>query len=371
MSKKRKTRKSVFQTAPDLTKIKKESDDFQRLAWQAVHYAKYDMSEKQLKKAVMDYLKSNGIKTRGLGVLADREFVVPGRYAYILNGGGELPESMAGGFGRVIDALFAKAAREKGQEASETKESPAAKTPSVQDRMRSQAEELACEFDDLLDKVLLGKVRKVTDFNPSQMMTKADFKAGQARWIKKFYKPELDDLKSVLEGKDTDLKEGYSNLKKAAVKRGVEVLDKIIEGASIVEKVTKAKRKPRKRKAPNLQKQVAKLKYMEKHEGYGIASEAPIKILGAKAVWVFNTKYRKIGQYIAADESGLSVKGASITNFAAASTQKTLRKPKEQLKEFNAAGKVKLRKYLDGINAVETKLNGRMNNNIVILRVVK
>ena len=99
---------------------------------------------------------------------------------------------------------------------------------------------------------------------------------------------------------------------------------------------------------------------------------SPAGIIGAKEVWVFNTKYRKLGKYVAQDAGGLSVKGASIKDFnTGKSVQKTLRKPKEQLKDFMSAGKVKLRTFLDDIKAVDTKMNGRMNDNIVILKVFK
>jgi len=51
------------------------------------------------------------------------------------------------------------------------------------------------------------------------------------------------------------------------------------------------------------------------------------------------------------------------------SVQKTLRKPVDQLKEFKAAGKVQLRKFLEDINAVDTKMNGRINAEIMLLKV--
>jgi hypothetical protein len=50
------------------------------------------------------------------------------------------------------------------------------------------------------------------------------------------------------------------------------------------------------------------------------------------------------------------------------STQKTLRKPEETLKEFKLAGKIKLRKFLEEIKTTETKLNGRINLDTIILR---
>ena len=48
---------------------------------------------------------------------------------------------------------------------------------------------------------------------------------------------------------------------------------------------------------------------------------------------------------------------------------KTLRKPEEKLKEFAKASKVQLRKFMDEIKATETKLNGRINADTMLLRV--
>ena len=53
------------------------------------------------------------------------------------------------------------------------------------------------------------------------------------------------------------------------------------------------------------------------------------------------------------------------------SIQKTIRKPDEKLKEFHNSGKIKLRDYLDNINAVEIKLNGRINPETILLKAVR
>jgi hypothetical protein len=94
---------------------------------------------------------------------------------------------------------------------------------------------------------------------------------------------------------------------------------------------------------------------------------------------VFNVKTRKLGKYVASNidptgsrraGSGLQVKGTTIIGFdETQSIQKTLRKPDEQLKDFKAAGKVKLRKFLEDIATTDTKLNGRCNPDTVLLKV--
>ena len=132
----------------------------------------------------------------------------------------------------------------------------------------------------------------------------------------------------------------------------------------------KVNRKPRAKKAQPKEKIVAKLKYAKSNEQLKLVSINPTDIIGAKELWVYNTKSRKLGKYVAADFQELGVKGTSITGYNENnSVQKTLRKPEEQLKEFKAAGKVQLRKFLDEIKAVDIKLNGRINEEIILLKV--
>ena len=73
-----------------------------------------------------------------------------------------------------------------------------------------------------------------------------------------------------------------------------------------------------------LSKLVEKLKYLKTDDKFKIASVQPDQIIGASELWVFNTKTRKLGKYIAKnidpkglgrDGSGLSVKGTTIIGF--------------------------------------------------------
>jgi len=53
------------------------------------------------------------------------------------------------------------------------------------------------------------------------------------------------------------------------------------------------------------------------------------------------------------------------------SISKTLRKPQEVLPKLLNAGKVELRKMLPGIKAKEQKLKSRINEDILLVRVIK
>ena len=57
----------------------------------------------------------------------------------------------------------------------------------------------------------------------------------------------------------------------------------------------------------------------------------------------------------------ISIKGPTVERL----------KIEEKLKEFHDAGKIKLRTYLEDINAVEIKLNGRINPETILLKAVR
>ena len=132
----------------------------------------------------------------------------------------------------------------------------------------------------------------------------------------------------------------------------------------------KATRKPRKPKAVSKEKLVSKLKYQINDSDLGIASINPVNILDASEVWVYNTKTRKLGVYKKSVLSlGLSVGGTSIKEFdTQGSVQKTLRKPADQLKLFKLGNKTKFMKSFSDIKATEIKLNGRLSDQIIILK---
>jgi hypothetical protein len=194
-------------------------------------------------------------------------------------------------------------------------------------------------------------------------------KAAHARIIKNWYQRQYDEYLELQEGKCEQLKEGYSHLTKAQVKKIVMFYSEILSACDMLAQEAKINKKPRAKKPTDKSKLVAKMKHLKQDDKLKLVSVNPQDIIGAKELWVFNTKTRKLGKYVAAEYQELSVKGTSITGFdPVKSVQKTLRKPEEQFKEFKAASKVQLRKFLDDIKAVDIKLNGRINEDTILVR---
>jgi hypothetical protein len=248
---------------------------------------------------------------------------------------------------------------------------PTAYTPSVQDRLREASLRMTEEIEDAIERFQDNPdTFDHKAFKLLNLLKGKQAKAAHARIIRDLYKPSLAELQEAYSGKDEQLKEGYSHISKKNLKKLVDFYNEIVSACEMLGQEAKVNRKPRAKKAVSKDKLIAKLKFKKSDEQLKIVSINPADIVGAKELWVFNIKTRKLGKYIAEEFSDLSVKGTTIINFdESKSTQKTLRKPVEQLKAFKSAGKVQLRKFLEDINAVDIKLNGRVNEETLLLRV--
>ena len=70
--------------------------------------------------------------------------------------------------------------------------------------------------------------------------------------------------------------------------------------------------------------------------------------------------------------AGLSVKGSTLVGYDEKTSQiKTLRKPDEQLKKLQEGGKIVLRKFMDEIKCKPKTATGRINNETVLVRIIK
>lgn len=261
--------------------------------------------------------------------------------------------------------------------------------PTIQERISEQSQEACQAIEDWLEGYLID----ASTFDPRGLdfanhFAKYKVTQAHARKIKKYYSGWLEEAQAVADLptaaqianiKDeheadlaSQLREGYAHVKKADAKKWLEALENLMSALDMIIDSAKATRKTRAKKAPSKEKMIAKLQYKDKDERYQIVSVNPMEIIDATEVWVFNTKTRKLGKYVAEQHTTIKIKGTTLQFYdEAASVQKTLRKPEETLKEFKRANKVALRKFLDNINSVEIKLNGRLNADTVILKAVK
>ena len=244
--------------------------------------------------------------------------------------------------------------------------------PTIQERVRETAMKMTEEIEDAIE----GFQTDPDLFDPKafkmlNLLKGKEVKAAHARIIKSFYAKDLAELEELASGsKDEQLIEGYSHRTRKQIRNLIAFYQEIMSACDMLAQEAKVNRAPRAKKSVPAEKIVAKLKYKKSDEPMKLVSINPTDIIGASELWVYNTKNRKLGKYVAAEYQTLSVKGTTIIGFnETASVCKTLRKPEEKLKEFKAAGKVQLRKFLDDINATDTKMNGRINEETILLRI--
>lgn len=286
------------------------------------------------------------------------------------NGGKDTAQWLGAEIAKVVEAGKEDIDEEAVAEAKAA--APVVQGPSIQERVRDAAMSMTEELEDAIEKFAVD----ADSFDPKEfkilnLLKGKGVKAAHARIIRDYYARQHAEYEELLGPKpDIQLIEGYKHRTKKQIKTIHAFYTEILNACTMLMEEAKVNRKPRKVKAVSKDKVVAKLKYKKTDEPLKLVSINPVEIIGSKELWIYNTKTRKLGKYVAAEFNDLGVKGTTITGFdESKSIQKTLRKPADQLKEFKAAGKVALRKFLDEINAVDTKMNGRINEEIILLKV--
>ena len=362
-----------------------DENKFLRFFHTSMQYYRMESTGKELKAKVIDWMSRNGYDKKTIQAFKktkdNRCSLTVGSIAACLlkgmqstrpdfNNGRDTATWLGKEIAKIIDEGKNDIDEEAVKAAEEDK--PAVYVPSIQERVRDAAYAMTEEIENAYENFQNDpenfdpKAFKVLNLLKSQQA-----KAAHARIIRDFYARDLAELEELASGKaDEQLKEGYSHRSKKQIRNFIAFLTEIQNACNMLMQEAKVNKKPRKTKAVSKDKLVSKLKYKKTDEPLKLVSINPADIVGAQELWIYNSKTRKLGKYVAEEFKELGVKGTTITGFSEMkSVQKTLRKPADQLKEFKAAGKVALRKFLDEINAVDTKMNGRINEETLLLKV--
>lgn len=252
---------------------------------------------------------------------------------------------------------------------------PVVAVPNIQDRLREAAGAMSEELDAAIDSFIMDP----NAFDPKafkilNLLRGKGAKAAHTRYIKSFFQRSHDDLQELASGNaDEQLREAYKHLPRKNVRKLIEFYESIMSACEQIAAEQKVLRAPRAKKVKPAEQLVAKLKFCIKDDKLGIVSTPPAQIIGAQGIAIYNVKTRKIGYYISKSSAGFGVKGTSLTDFSDKSFQKTLRKPPEQIKEFKEQNTQKRFEtwFTKSVKTTETMLNGRFNEDTVILKVFK
>jgi len=360
-----------------------DENQFLRFFHSAMKYYRMEASGKELKVKVIDWMGKNGYDKKTIQSFKKTKdnrcsLTVGSIAACLLKGMQSTRVDFNNGrdtatwLGKEIAKIIDEGKHDIDEDAVVIDDKPAVYTPSIQERTRDAALLMTAEIEDAYESYQADP----ENFDPKafkmlNLLKGKGAKAAHARIIRDFYARDLAELNELASGEgDEQLKEGYKHRSRKQIKNFISFLQEIESACNMLMQEAKVNKKPRKTKAVSKDKLIAKLKYKKTDEPLKLVSVNPADIIGAQELWVFNSKTRKLGKYVAEEFKELGVKGTTITGFSEIkSVQKTLRKPVEQLAAFKAAGKVVLRKFLEDINAVDTKMNGRLNEETILLKV--
>ena len=281
-----------------------------------------------------------------------------GNIARILLNGNELPKENMDYFDNGVKDLLKLAS----QIVEENEEAVAVKAVvDIQARVRDKAQVIITNLEEELDLVMEGKAFSMYTFCQAN-----ELNAQILNIVSDYYRPQYDEIMS----NDEQVQEAFGKRLKFWINFWQSFFSDI-ERYVNNKKVTKV-RKPREKKAKSAVDLVKNLKYQKEEPSLKIVSVHPTELVGCTQLWTYNTKYKKLSRYDSVGPAGIQVKGTTLIGYdVETSMSKGLRKPEASIQALLGAGKVSLRKLMEEIKTVESKPNGRINQDTILLRVIK
>ena len=337
----------------------------------ALSWYTYSFGNKEAKEFVLDYAKSVGRskdEIESLKSVPESKFVKQfGWVARMLCVGHKPDEKTKTFFMRMYKSLLATKDTIKAVEVVE--EDTIAPKATIQSRIQDKAHEEAGELEGLIDDFVASGCKLQIDLD--NYVKNKKLSSVVLKKICDIFVVRSSRIANVIESKDPQYKEGYSNFTKPELRRLKDFIDSIVAATNKGAVESKPVRKTRKKKEKPAAVLVSKVSYLKEDPETGVKSVLPEKIIGASQVWVYNAKTRILGVYRAADARGLSIKGTTIQNYKEdAAIAKKLRKPKFTIDALISAGKVKMNQILSELTTKECNLTGRLNSDTIIVKVV-
>ena len=334
----------------------------------AYNWFNYFYTSDDAKAFTISYLKSIKYDKHiiaKLGAVKAVELHNIGWNCRLLQTGNTLPD---GEWERIEDRLILLSSKVLDVSESE-EEQPTQKVISIQDRINTKTSDLIGELEEETDVFFR---EGVIQFDVKKWSLEKGIKPQIAKRIAEHFRPQYEEIVEAQEGKDADLVEAYKGWRKPVLKIMGLFLKKIIDHMTEVDAAGQAIRKPRAKKVKPASVLVSKLQFLPEFKELNITSVDPKGIINASQLWVFNPKTRNLSVYHAVGRSGLSVRGTTITGYDTdASVTKKVRKPEQVIPQVLNAGKVDLRSIMKNLSTTESKANGRINKDTILLRVIK
>jgi hypothetical protein len=240
--------------------------------------------------------------------------------------------------------------------------------PSVRDYMQDKIAEVIGDLEGHVDAFL----KEGKEFDLYNYLQANSIPKPYCKDIDEWARKRGTEFTEVYKTTDKDTKDGYSNISRRQQANLVKMFGAFIVDLEKYTQFKKANRKPRVTKAKPPAVQVARIKFKKEDTELGIKSVNPSEMVGASQVWVYNVKYKRLAAYRSDSVQGIQVKGSTLQNYDPDMSEcRSIRRPEAFLKVLLDASKVKLRKLLSDLTTKGYDVTGRINDECIIVRVIK
>lgn len=325
---------------------------------EALNWYNYMFDQDEVRDWLFEYMKRNDYSKSDIAAvkrLAKYKITKTScSVARILMNGNTLDDGAVERFHNTIAGYIAEGKKIK----EEVKPSAEEKTgPTIQERTQFKIQGLITDCEEAIDNNPELNIYEWLKGKEATVQAAAAIRDFYAKWLPDFEEDEFDTR--------ADKK------RRAEQKKYWEAFVADCDRYCGNKKATKI-RKPREKKVKSAVDQVSKMKYQKEFPPLKIVSVNPAEIVGCKQLWTYNTKYKKLSRYDASGPNGIQVKGTTLIGYdVETALTKSLRKPDISLQSLLSAGKVALRTFMTDLKTNETKPNGRINTDTIILRVIK
>jgi hypothetical protein len=286
-----------------------------------------------------------------------------GIYSHLSNRGVDLPEGIQKNLDNSIQELI-----EKGRKVE--------KTPiDVQKNIKNKISDMIGDIESNVDQFLMSLTDKniKNNFDITEWIKQNNIRSIHASKIADFFSQQEKELTFALSGKDPQLKEGYSWISKANLRKYRDFTAKIVQMMREQSKIINSQRKPRKKKKKTAEQLVSKLQYMKEFADLNLKSVDPREIVGSSRVILYNPIKKILCFYEKSELSdGLGVKASKIVNFdTEKSSRKRIRDPKilQSGGKFVAGHRATISAYND-IKSKKYPVSGRITTDYIIVQVL-
>ena len=163
--------------------------------------------------------------------------------------------------------------------------------------------------------------------------------------------------------------EGYSHLKRSELNRRIKECNNMLDDLDKIKMATKALRKVKVKRPMSADKQVSKINYKKEDNDFKLVSINPVQIIGASILYVFNTKYKSLTEFVTDNPNGFQISGSTIKNFDKENSRTVkLRKPEIFIPIVISKTQNQINKEWKSLTTKTSSANGRINNETILLR---